>query len=71
MKILILECNEEELRANRIIIENISEALSGFTRCFAGVDITPEMVKKYYKAQESESEEEAEEADDDKENQRI
>lgn len=68
MKILILECNEEELRANRTIIENISEVLSEFTRCFAGVDITPEMVKKYYEARESENNQEDA---DDKENQEI
>lgn len=39
MKILIIECTAEELRANRTIMDNITEALSSFTRSFAGVDL--------------------------------
>ena len=38
MKILIIECNAEELRANRTIIDTLNEALSNFTRPMFGVD---------------------------------
>ena len=47
MKILIIECDAEELRANRTVMETITEVLSGFTRPFAGVDLNPENVEKY------------------------
>ncbi len=42
MKILIVECTAEELRANRTVMDSLTEALSGFTRSFTGVDLTPE-----------------------------
>ena len=38
MKILIIECNAEELRANRTIIDTLNESLSNFTRPMFGVD---------------------------------
>lgn len=47
MKILLLECDAEELRANRTVMDTITEALSGFTRAFAGIDLDPEAVAKY------------------------
>lgn len=37
MKILIIECNEDELRANRTVMECISNALIDFTNRL-GVD---------------------------------
>lgn len=40
MKILLIECDAEELRTNRTIFNGITEAISSFTRSFAGVDIT-------------------------------
>lgn len=42
MKILIVECTAEELRANRTVMDSLTEALSGFTRNLVGVDLTPE-----------------------------
>ena len=42
MKIFMIECNAEELRANRTVLDSLGEALSGFTRAFAGVDVTAE-----------------------------
>lgn len=47
MKILLIECDAEELRANRTVMDTITEALSGFTRSFAGFDLNPEAVAKY------------------------
>lgn len=41
MKILIVECTAEELRANRTVMDSLTEALSGFTRAFAGVEFNP------------------------------
>ena len=42
MKILIVECTAEELRANRTVMDSLTEALSGFTRNLVGVDLTPD-----------------------------
>lgn len=42
MRILIIECDAEELRANRTVLDSITEAVSSFTRSFAGFDVTPE-----------------------------
>lgn len=42
MKILIVECTAEELRANRTIMDSLNEVLSGVTRSFVGIDLTPE-----------------------------
>lgn len=39
MKILIVECTAEELRANRTVMDTFNEALSNFTRPMFGVDI--------------------------------
>lgn len=38
MKILMIECNAEEIKANRTIIDTLNEALSNFTRPMFGVD---------------------------------
>lgn len=42
MKLFLLECNAEELKANRTVMDSINETLSNFTRAFCGanVDIT-------------------------------
>lgn len=39
MKILIVECTAEELRANRTVMDTLNEALCSFTRPVFGVDI--------------------------------
>lgn len=38
MKLLILECSAEELRANRTVMDTLNETLSSFTRTMFGVD---------------------------------
>ena len=59
MKILIVECTAEELRANRTVMDSLTEALSGFTRSIAGVDPTPEQVAEALtRAAENEEQEE-------------
>lgn len=62
MKILIVECTAEELRANRTVMDSLTEALSGFTRSLAGVDLTPEQTAKAL-AKAAEKEEQEEEND--------
>lgn len=44
MKIIMIECTAEELRANRTVMDSITEALSGFTRSFMGIDLDNEQV---------------------------
>lgn len=39
MKIFMVECNAEELRANRTLLDNLNEAISNFTRPMFGVDV--------------------------------
>lgn len=62
MKLMLIECNAEELRANRTVLDGISEAIGSFTRALAGVELPPnafaEALKKY--DSEEEIEEEAE-----------
>ena len=38
MKLLIIECSAEELRANRTVMDTLNETLSSFTRPMFGVD---------------------------------
>ena len=56
MKLLILECTAEELRANRTVMDTLNETLSRFTRPMFGVDI--DVSKLNYEESEEESEEE-------------
>lgn len=62
MKLMLIECNAEELRANRTVLDGISEAIGSFTRALTGVELPPnafaEALKKY--DSEEEIEEEAE-----------
>ena len=44
MKAMMIECTAEELRANRTVMDFITEAFSGFTRSLAGVDLDNEQV---------------------------
>lgn len=39
MKILMVECTAEELKANRTVMDVFNEALSNFTRPMFGVDV--------------------------------
>lgn len=38
MKILILECTAEELRANKTVMDSLIGALNRFTNSFCGID---------------------------------
>ena len=64
MKILIIECDAEELRANRTVLDNITEALSGFTRSFAGFDLTPEQAADALKQMNNDRDDLEEESDE-------
>lgn len=48
-----MECNEEELKANKTIVENICEAISKFSTALCGVEFTPEMLARYEDDQEA------------------
>ena len=61
MKILIVECTAEELRANRTVMDSLTEALSGFTRNLVGVDLNPEQTAEVLANMEKNEEQESEE----------
>ena len=63
MRIFMIECDADELRANRTVMDNITEALSSFTRTFAGFDVDRDSVAA---AMAKAAEDEAEEAEDDR-----
>ena len=65
MKVIMIECTAEELRANRTVMDSITEALSGFTRSLAGIDLDNEQVAKVLNKMNEE--EEAEEKSEDRE----
>lgn len=50
MKLMLIECDAEELRANRTVLDGIAEAIGSFTRALAGVDIPPDKLAEYMKA---------------------
>lgn len=60
---MLIECNAEELRANRTILDGIAEALGSFTRAFAGVDLPPDQLAQVMKKINEEEEEIEEEAE--------
>lgn len=63
MKILIVDCTAEELRANRTVMDSLTEALSGFTRSLVGVNLSPESLAKLTEEDDEEEEESKEEED--------
>ena len=58
MKVIYIECDAEEMRANRTFLESMSEILSSITRSVAGYDITPEQVADALSGDEAEEKEE-------------
>ena len=64
MKLMLIECDAEELRANRTVLDGIAEAIGAFTRALAGVEIPPEKFAEIMKKTNTEEEEIQEEADD-------
>lgn len=61
MKIIMIECTAEELRANRTVMDSITEAISGFTRNFAGVDLNSTQVAEVLEKMNEEEESEVKE----------
>lgn len=60
MKVIYIECDAEELKANRTILDNLADTFSTITRAISGVDVTPEMLAKAYEDIEDDEEEEDE-----------
>ena len=56
MKIMILECTEEELKANRGIMDDVTDALHGFLTGFYGTYYNPDKYTADDTADEEESE---------------
>ena len=59
MRILMIECDADELRANRTVMDNISDALNAFTSGFCGVN-NINIAKTMAKAEEMEESEDIE-----------
>lgn len=57
MKLMLIECDAEELRANRTVLDGIAEAIGSFTRALAGVDLSPDKLAEYMKKANTEEEE--------------
>lgn len=57
MKLMLIECDAEELRANRTVLDGIAEAIGSFTRALAGVDLPPDKLAEYMKKANTEEEE--------------
>ena len=64
MKIIMIECTAEELRANRTVMDSITEALSGFTRSLAGIDLDNAQIAEVLGKMNEEEEIEETEVDD-------
>lgn len=60
MKIFIVECDAEELRANRTVMDTLTDVLSRFADTLCGANISKEAVAAYL-ATKNEEEEEVEE----------
>lgn len=57
MKLMLIECDAEELRANRTVLDGIMEAIGSFTRAIAGVELPPDKFTEALKKFNSEEEE--------------
>ena len=60
MKVLIIEATAEELRANRTILDTVTDTLSRFTESIAGVCVTSDQVSTALANMKEEEEEEEE-----------
>lgn len=63
MKLMLIECDAEELRANRNVLDGIAEAIGSFTRALAGVDFPPDKLAKVMEKINEEEEEIEEEVE--------
>lgn len=57
MKILMIECTAEELRANRTIMDSITDAISGFTQSLVGVNLSQDDIIRVLNNMSDEEEE--------------
>ena len=64
MKAMMIECTAEELRANRTVMDSITEAFSGFTRSLVGVDLDNAQVAEVLGKMNEEEDAEDESMDD-------
>lgn len=64
MKVMMLECTAEELRANRTVMDSVTEAFSGFTRSLVGVDLDNAQVAEALARMNEEGDAEDESMDD-------
>ncbi len=44
MKVIYIEANAEEMRANRTVLDTMTEVFDSITRAIANVDVKPEQV---------------------------
>lgn len=56
MKIIMIECDAEEIRANRTLFDSVTDAVSGFVSHLHNEGITPEMMAALHDEDESEGE---------------
>lgn len=68
MKLMLIECDAEELRANRTVLDGIAEAIGSFTRALAGEDLSPDKLAEYMKKANTEEEEIHEEGENENKN---
>ena len=63
MKIIMIECTAEELRANRTVADSITDALSTFTENLVGVRLNSSQLAQALAESNNESSEESEVAE--------
>lgn len=63
MKIIMIECTAEELRANRTVSDSITDALSTFTENLVGVRLNSSQLAQAFSESNDESDEESEVAE--------
>lgn len=56
----MIECTAEELRANRTIMDSITDAISGFTQSLVGVNLSQDDIVKALNNMSDDEEEEEE-----------
>jgi len=52
MKIIMIDCDAEEIRANRTLFDSITDAISGFVSNMNNAGITPEMLGALHEDEE-------------------
>ena len=46
MKVIYIECDEYELKANRTILDSVTDAISNITRAINGTEVSEEAVER-------------------------